>query len=98
MQLPELIINRILCGVLFIDFCTLTIPFFVLNSILRGTDQKHPPLSLKEILPMSDASLDLIPSLNVGVVDVSPSLQQQVRREEHERPQLLILLHPPKYI
>lgn len=78
-------------------FCKLAIPVF-LNSILRGTDQKHPPLSLKEILPMSDASLDLIPPLNVGVVDVSPSLQQQVRHEEHERPQLLILLHPPKYI
>lgn len=47
---------------------------------------------------MSDASLDLIPPLNVGVVDVSPSLQQQVSHEEHERPQLFIVLHPPKYI
>lgn len=47
---------------------------------------------------MSDASLDLIPPLNVGVVDVPPSLQQQVRHEEHERAQLLILFHPPEYI
>lgn len=67
-------------------------------AVWRRADQKHPPLSLEEILPMPDASLDLSPPLSAGVADVPPSLQQQVRHEEHERPQLLILLHPHTYI
>ncbi len=58
-----------------------------------GTDHEHPPLSLEEVLPMSDAPLDLVAPLNVGIVDVSPALQQHVGHEEHEGAQLLLFLH-----
>lgn len=58
-------------------------------------DHEHPPLPLKEVLSVPDASLDLVAPLVVGVVYVSPALQQHVGHEEHERAQLLILLHFP---
>lgn len=58
-----------------------------------GTDHEHPPLSLEEVLAVSDASLDLVASLNVCVIYVSHALQQHVSHEKHQRAQLLLLFH-----
>lgn len=62
-----------------------------------GTDHEHPPLSLKEVLSVSDSSLDLIAPLNVCVVNVSPALQQHVSHEEHKRAELLLFLHSDRF-
>lgn len=61
-------------------------------------DHEHPLLSLKEVLSVPGASLDLVTPLGVGVVYVSPALQQHVSHKEHERAQLLIFLHFPCFI
>lgn len=76
-------------------FCVLVFRYFVYRSYKseRGTDHEHPPLSLEEVLAVSDASLDLVASLNVCVVYVSPALQQHVSHEKHQRTQLLLFLH-----
>lgn len=57
------------------------------------TDQEHPPLSLEEVLSVPDASLDLTAPLDVGVVYVSPALQQHVGHQEHKGAQLLLFFH-----